>query len=225
MNATKLFKPVIEAVPLAVGLRWRGGGDYHFAEKMDGKFTLETVHAGGGGPCIVAGEKMPDGTFYAFNVAQAFGEDITRRPFAERIRLLDTWTAMGTMRNSPWLPHWRRPATGNGGEFLEAVLARGGEGVVASHWQAPWGCQQFKCKRAQVFLCVVTALDPARGSVALADAATGQARGQLPLRGGKFERVRVGSVLKVEAFGAHASGLLRESRPDQDSPTSWLVQF
>ena len=137
-----IYKPTIEAVPLAAGLRWRGGGDYHFAEKMDGKFSLEET-AG----CIVAGERMPDGRFFAFTVAQAFGEDVTRRPFRERQALLDAWTAIGLQPGNPWQPHWRRPATGNGGEFLEAVLARGGEGVVASHWGAPWGVMQFKCKR------------------------------------------------------------------------------
>jgi hypothetical protein len=214
-----IFKPTIEPVPLATGLRWRGGGDYHYAEKMDGKFCLEES-AG----CIVAGEKMPDGRFFAFNVAQAFGEDVTRRPFRERLALLDVWTASGVAPGNPWLPHWRPPASGNGGEFLEAVLERGGEGVVASHWGAPWGAMQFKCKRCQVFLCRVTGLDPMRGSVALADAASGQPRGKLPLRG-KFDRVRVGSILKIEAFGLTARGMLREARLDRDAPGSWLASY
>jgi hypothetical protein len=212
-----IIKPRIEAVPLAAGLRWRGGGDYHFSEKMDGRFAVEES-AG----CIVAGERMPDGRFFVFNVAQAFGEDVTRRPFRERLALLDAWTGLGEHPASPWQPHWRRPAAGNGGEFLEAVLERGGEGVVASHWEAPWGVMQFKCKRAQVFVCAVIALDPIRASVELADAANGQPRGKLPLRG-KFHRVRVGSLLKVEAFGLTDRGMLREARLDRDTPTSWLV--
>jgi hypothetical protein len=186
---------------------------------MDGKFALEKT-AG----CIVAGERMPDGLFYAFNVAQAFGEDVRRRPFRERLAVLDGWTALGVCLESPWQPHWRRPATGNGGEFLEAVLARGGEGIVASHWAAPWGAMQFKCKRSQAFICRVTGLDAMRGSVELADAASGQPRGKLPLRG-KFDRVRLGSVLKVEAFGLTARGMLREARLDKDTETSWLEAY
>ena len=118
----------------------------------------------------------------------------------------------------------RLARVGQGGEFLEHLLAAGAEGVVAKPFDAPFGANWFKCKRAQVFLCVVTALDHARGSVALADVATGQERGKLPLRG-KFERVRVGSILKVEAFGLTERGLLREARPDRDTKTSWLVKF
>ncbi|MEN6533365.1 MAG: hypothetical protein ABFD89_06860 [Bryobacteraceae bacterium] len=212
-------KPKIEPVPLAAGLRWRGGGDYHYAEKMDGEFSIEQA-AG----CIVAGEKMPDGRFFAFNVARAFGEDITRRPFRERLALLDAWTAIGTQSGYPWQPHWRRPASGNGGEFLETVLARGGEGIVASHWAAPWGVMQFKCKRAETFFCRVTGLDHMRGSAELSDAASGQPRGKLPLRG-KFDSVRVGSVLKIEAFGLTERGMLREARLDHDTATSWLVSY
>jgi hypothetical protein len=74
-----------------------------------------------------------------------------------------------------------------------------------------------------VFYCRVTDLDPWRGSVILADRDSGEKRGKMPLRGGKFEQVRVGSVLKVEAYGLTAKGLLREARPDHDAPGSWLV--
>ena len=214
-----ISKPKIEPVPLAVGLRWRGGGDYYYSEKMDGEFSTEES-AG----CLVAGEKMPDGLFYAFNVAWAYGEDVTRRPFRERISLLDEWAARGIQPGGPWKPHWRRPATGNGGEFLEAVLARGGEGVVASHWEAPWGELQFKCKRCQVFYARVIGLDHTRGSVEVADASSGQPRGKIALRR-KFDLVRVGTVLKVEAFGLTARGMFREARLDHDTETSWLVSY
>jgi hypothetical protein len=58
--------------------------------------------------------------------------------------------------------------------------------------------------------------------VELADVVTGQARGKLPLRS-RFDQVRIGSVLKVEAFGLTARGMLREARLDRDTETSWLV--
>jgi hypothetical protein len=103
------------------------------------------------------------------------------------------------------------------------VLARGGEGVVRKRLDAPWGCHWEKCKRSQVFYCRVTDLDQWSGGVFLADLNTGEKRGKMPLREGKFELVRVGSVLKVEAYGLIARGMLREARPDRDGPGSWLV--
>jgi hypothetical protein len=57
------------------------------------------------------------------------------------------------------------------------------------------------------------------------DSASGQARGNLPLFGGRCDRVRVGSILKVEGFGLHASGLIREGRVCKDTADSWLVVF
>ena len=53
----------------------------------------------------------------------------------------------------------------------------------------------------------------------------GQARGAVALRGGKCDQIRVGSLIKVEGFGLHPSGLIREPRPCKDTPTSWLIQF
>jgi hypothetical protein len=61
-----------------------------------------------------------------------------------------------------------------------------------------------------------------RGSAILADRDTGEKRGRVALHS-RFDRVRVGSVLKVEAYGLHRSGLLREARLDRDAPDSWMV--
>src|ERR1039458_9354966 len=126
-----IYKPTIEVVPLAAGVRWRGGGDYHYAEKMDGKFSLEES-AG----CIVAGEKMPDGRFFAFNVARAFGEDVTRRPFRERQALLDAWTAIGLQagdRQRRGIPGSRTRSRGGGGscESLGRAVGRNAVQVQA----------------------------------------------------------------------------------------------
>lgn len=62
-----------------------------------------------------------------------------------------------------------------------------------------------------------------RSSVRLCHA-DGSDAGWIALRGEKFDRVRHGSLLKVEAFGLTAKGLLREARIDKDSPDSWLVR-
>jgi ATP-dependent DNA ligase len=113
---------------------------------------------------------------------------------------------------------------GQGGEFLEHLLREGGEGVVAKPLAGTFGAGWLKCKRVQTFRVVVAGIDPMRGSVKLCDAATGEDRGKLALRS-RFDHVRVGSVLKVEAFGLTARGMLREARLDSDFPGSWLVSY
>jgi hypothetical protein len=117
-----------------------------------------------------------------------------------------------------------RPATGNGGEFLEAVLARGGEGIVCKDLSAPYG-EMWACKRIVELLCVVTDFCGGSQAVKIADAATGQPRGKISLFGGKIARVRVGSILKCAGMNLTDRGLIREPRLCQDTPESWLVKF
>jgi hypothetical protein len=240
------FKPFIQSVPLAMARQWRGGGPFLYEEKIDGRWT-ELEHGGS----LVVGETV-GAQFWPFDVVRIDGQDIRHRTLFERLRALDhvCATAGG---------HWLRPARGNGGEFLEAVLARGGEGIVAKELDQPYGRGWFKAKRCQVYYCVVTSkgaggrqtvklgfaddpnMPPAAGGFqdlknearsALATSGTLVSRcqklqpaGNLALRGEKFDAVRVGSILKVEAFGQHASGLLREARLDRDTPESWLVKW
>jgi hypothetical protein len=49
--------------------------------------------------------------------------------------------------------------------------------------------------------------------------------GNMPLRSPRIDNIRVGSILKVEGFGLHRSGLIREARPCKDTPDSWLIKF
>ena len=49
--------------------------------------------------------------------------------------------------------------------------------------------------------------------------------GSVPLLGGKCDRVRVGSIIKVEGFGLTAGGKIREPRVCRDTATSWLVKY
>jgi ATP-dependent DNA ligase len=200
-------KPSFESVPLETGLHWPAGGGWRYEEKMDGCFHVRQFPAG-----TVVGELMRDGTFYAFDVLNYEGQDTRSLPLSERLAILNGMNL--------WRP---RSYTGpSGGAFLAAVLARGGEGVVRKRLDQPYGTPWEKCKRSQVYYCRVQDLDPFRGSVMLADRDTGERRGKLALHS-KFEQVRVGSVLKVEAFGLTAKGLLREARLDRDAPGSWLV--
>ena len=208
-----LFKPKLESVPLAAGLRWHGGNysGFMFQEKSDGRHEFADI-----GGAVVNAERMAGGELVVNDIVSRQGQDM---------RGESTWNRWAELQSlAPFAGNIRLCRVGQGAEFLEAELAIGGEGVVAKPLDAPFGANWFKCKRSQVFLCAVAKLDHMRGSVELADAATGQARGKLPLRG-KFDRVRVGTVLKVEAFGLTERGMLREARLDRDTETSWLVSY
>ena len=211
------MKPQFQSVPPSDGLKWSGLGAYQFTEKMDGVFHVRSFDG-----LNIAGEMMVDGRFFAFGIV---GSDPLRLQWPVLVRLASAGA-------------FELPATGCGGEFLEAVLARGGEGVVAKPWDSPFGVGWVKCKRAQVFYGLVTELDANGGRARVSlihnswldqvaspeDFLTGDDGGWLALRS-RFEMVRPGSVLKIEAYGQHASGKLREARLDQDAPGSWLVKY
>ena len=242
---TTIAKPPFYSVPLAVGLAWRGGAQQIFQEKIDGVWaSLEWRGA------LLVGERTRDGRFHAFDCLRTFDAgDIGDRPLADRLLCLHL---MAAQQEREGLDDWRPVASGNGGEFLEAVLARGGEGVVCKSLTAPFGAPWTKCKRLQVFYGIVRDLRPATGSVHVdlvhesfkaesgkrkaetdtpgfeavnfEDFVTGDDGGWIRL-GARFEAVKIGSVLKLEAFGQHASGMLREARLDKDTTNSWIVRI
>ena len=197
-------KPSFESVPLETGLRWRACSGWRYEEKLDGVWHVRQFPAG-----AIVGELMRDGSFYAFDILTCEGQDVRSLPLCERLALLDVMKLPG-------------PGVGSGGAFLAAVLERGGEGVIAKRLDAPWGVPWLKCKRSQVYYCQVIGLDQWTGSAVLADSDSGEKRGRIALHS-RFEHVRVGSVLKIEAYGLTAKGLLREARLDRDAPGSWLV--
>lgn len=139
------------------------------------------------------------------------------------------------------VPTIRLARTGHGGEFLEAILRDGGEGVVAKHLDAPFGVQWFKCKRLEKFYCVVTEGPCGGQSVGIGmlrdqsnipldssfilHPSSFTPAGRVALFGQKCEQVRVGSILKVEGYGLTPAGKIREPRPCKDTATSWLVRW
>lgn len=228
-----MFKPAIAPVPLAIGRTWRGGAGKRYEQKLDGVFkTRKIVCPVSRVENLIAGELLAQGEFYGFHILARDGQDLRGMPTGENIARLDELTANLARAGTPLL----RPAHGNGGEFLEHILAAGGEGVIEKDLAAPWSVNWFKCKRVETFYCVVTGFVPGSQSVEvarLADYSTLNPQpstsplpcGRVPLLGGKCDKVRVGSVLKLNAFGLTAAGKLREPRIDADAPGSWLVRF
>jgi ATP-dependent DNA ligase len=193
-----IIRPSYTVTSLKAALAWHWRG-WHLSEKMDGVFAVREF-AG----CTVTGEAMRDGRFFAFDIPRAFGADIRRWPWTERGAALDElFSGLNPKLN------WHRCATGTGPEFIEAILARRGEGVVAKPWTAPFGAAWCKVKRVETFDCTVTELNFARGSIRLALA--GEDCGWCPARGA-FDSIHVGDVVEVAAYGRHVSGKFREAR-------------
>lgn len=220
-------KPNKNVVPLAIALeQWREPALYQ--QKMDGKFSVQSV-----GGNVFAGELVGP-VFYAFDLLAMSGQDARRRPTVDRWRALNS-CAGDLMRAGVQIV----PSATDGAEFLSAVLASGGEGVVRKDWHDSYFAGMSACKKIEVFRCVVTRINAGQ-SVGLVftppfldiekmppflDVQNLEPAGNMPLRGGKADCVRIGSILKVEAYGRHTSGLLREARPCKDTPTSWLIKF
>lgn len=192
-------------------MEWGADGAI-YQEKLDGVFAVRD-HAGS----LLVGEQMPSGVFCAFDLVAYRGADCRDVALWERLILRDEIAAQAEVCTVPAAMH--------GGDLLRAVLARGGEGVVRKLPDSRYGDAMLAAKRLQAWLCTVTGFDGASPSVFLADATTGEPRGKVALRGGKVDRVRAGSVVKVEGFSLHASGCIREPRPCKDSPDSWLVKY
>jgi hypothetical protein len=193
-------RPPYIAVPISVGLKWSGvGHQWHYSEKMDGEWCLRPI-----GASIVAGERMRGGALYAFDIPVFEGQDISREPLRVRLKVLAEF-----IRQHPEiLP----VATGMGGEFLEAVLANRGEGIVAKHLDSRYGelGAWVKCKRQETHDCRVTEKHPSKLSVHLE--LDGEDVGWCATPANVFARVGIGAVLEVRCHSRHVSGKLREPK-------------
>ena len=110
-------RPEYKETTLADALKfnWRGC-DWHLSEKMDGVWTLRDFDRS-----LVTGETMRDGNFYGFDIVTADNQDVRRCAWLDRrTALFDCAARYG----------FRLVKQGIGAEFIEAILANGGEGVV-----------------------------------------------------------------------------------------------
>lgn len=189
-----LQRPDFLSVPLATGLRWSGaGGQWCYQEKMDGCWQVREI-AGS----LVAGEAMKDGRFFGFDLPVVSGQNIAREPLRFRLAVLADFAR----QHPSVLP----VPTGAGGEFLEHVLSRGGEGVVAKHLESRYGepGAWVKCKRIETHDCLVTDLHPRKQSVRLGDYGWCSAVG--------FPGINTGDVVEVACHSITAKGKFREPR-------------
>ena len=214
---TTIRKPLKTVVPLAAGLAWPDAGNFReggiFQQKLDGCFGLSEWPGG-----ILAGEIMIGGNFIAFDCVQWQGQDVRGIPLRDRLQL------RGEICAAHGIPIVAE-TIGNGGEFLRAILDAGGEGAVFKRLDALYGEPMLACKRVQDFICRVVGQNAGKQSVRICDPASGQPMGNLSLFGGKSDRVRPGSLVKVRGMGLTARGIIREPRPDADSHDSWLLSF
>ena len=209
------MKPRVESVPLAAGLAWCGAG-WLYQEKSDGVHEFWEPPGPVGDGTVLNAERMHDGTVVVNDAVRLDGTDYTRETTAVRWAELQRYAGRLARHGA------RLCAVGDGAEFLRRILAAGGEGVVRKPLDSIFGCGWQKCKRMANFIGTVSELYPDKGAVRLT--VDGRDAGRLAMRS-RFEQVRLGSQLKVIAFGRHNSGLLREARLDADTPGSWLVRF
>ena len=216
ITIANLQKPVISPLTLADGLR-RNWQFWLVQEKSDGYHEF-LEHNGS----LFNAEQMPDGSHVVNDLIAVTGQDIRSEPTATR------WQELTELARQGGLPaNARLSRSGSGAAMVQAEAGRNGPADIAvcKHMAEPFAVDWQKIKFAVPSLAVVTAMDHARESVALADAQTGDDRGKMPLRGGRFWKVRPGSVLKVVSAGLTARGMFREARPDTDTAESWLVEF
>jgi ATP-dependent DNA ligase len=201
-------------MPLAVGLKWNGGGAWIFEEKKDGVRALLSADGcqlrnsskplPGPLPCSLAqcvfdGE-LVRGLYWVFDLLiDDAGEDIRNRPLRER--------KQASRALESRLPKWMTPIpSGRGVEFLETVLSAGGEGTVAKYIESRYSDQDcwVRCKRRETFDVAVTEMHPHKQSIRLGE------RGWCSSI--QFPQVKVGDVVEIACHSITAKGRFREPR-------------
>jgi|SRR6185312_9227287 len=218
----EISKPRKIVVPLAVGLAWGNDPQYRIEEKLDGRFETRQVFGTTEdlGDTLLAGEYLR-GEFHAFDLLRLNGTDFRPYPLEHRLVFLAGVFAAKPLDRTGGEIH-RVPALHYQPSTLHDIWTRGGEGIVRKRLDAPWGTPFEACKRIETFTCTVTGFNAGQSvQISLAD----HPCGNVALKGGKCDRVRVGSILKIEGFGLTREGQIREGRVCKDSATSWLVKY
>jgi hypothetical protein len=205
-------KPTKQIIDVETALATWNRTDGIVQEKKDGVFAVLEL-----GDITIAAEKMFNGDIFAFDILEVSGQDVRTMPLRLRWNALESFRAKLAAFGIQTVP---TASDGHGADFLQQVLKAGGEGCVLKSWHATYYDPMLAAKRSKIFTCRVLEIGPGQ-SVSLVDAEVGIDRGRMPLRGGKCDQVRIGSVLRVEALDAYASGKLRQAVPCRE----WLVSF
>jgi ATP-dependent DNA ligase len=193
MTAPAIHRFSYGVTSLADALRWNWRG-WHLSQKMDGIWQQREI-----ADSILIGEAMRGGGFFAFDCPVAYGEDVRRRAWTERREAMRQIAREADVNTAP---------EGYGVEFLEAVLANGGEGIVAKPFSSLYGFDWFKVKRRESFDVVVTA--KLRGAIAIQF--LNQDAGKCALAGRNHDLVRIGDVIEIAAVRRNVSGKFREPK-------------
>ena len=199
MDSPTIQRPPYQSVPLKIGLRWNYSPDVQFTEKMDGIRRELAI-----GKSIIVGELMRDSRFYAFDLPIYDGADIRNLPRRERLEILNSFKLL------------RPESSDNGGELLQKVLARGGEGICAAHWESTFYDTICRCKRQETHDCTVIEKHPSKLSIHISE--NGVDRGWCAVLGGSYwegfqlDKIHVGDVVEIECFGVTAKSKFREPR-------------
>jgi len=224
MKTAQLDFPAPQPVPLADALRWQASPDWIYEEKKDGVRAMlvagelrgraRSYDLPGAIPPALAGctldGELVGNVFWSFDLIEANGQDLRGLPLRERRRHLAALV--------PHFPAWLKliPSwPGNGGEYLEAVLRDGGEGVVAKNLGAEYGRDWFKAKRVQTFDVICTDTTGGTLSVAIAQFRDGALVpcGRVSIFNlNALLSLKSGDVLEIAAECRHASGKFRSPR-------------
>ena len=194
-EAVNVLHPTKVVISVAQAMEeWAGRGTWQI--KLDGVFTVLPVTGG-----ILVGETVGN-QFTAFDCVERGGTDARVYPLADRL----AWR--GELCRTAGLPEVAG-CDFNGADFLKHVLGNGLEGVVMKS-PGSYYDNMVAAKRSIVVTVRVSGFCGGSQSVTIADAATGQDRGKVTLRGGKCDLVRIGSVLRVEGMNLTDAGKIRQ---------------
>ena len=229
-------KPMIQFVPFDHARRVLHLGGFLIQEKSDGIHRVLESAAG-----IFNSERMADGSHVVNDLIALHGEDARRMTTAERWGICASFYQSLARCGARLARRFQSLA-----EVSDYIRTENGEGAVLKPISGGFGEGWIKLKRSQNFFVRVSADSGSKQSVPIelmfhmehpataADfsrfplsAFRFSPAGHVALFGGKSDRVRPGSILKLTAYGLTAKGCLREPRPDADpaNPDSWLVQY
>jgi len=217
--ASVLPYPNKKLVTLAEARQW-ASADYLIQRKYDGDLATRKL-----GNAVLLGQLMraksgaflndedraliaAHGSFFvAFTVMELDGQNMlavdTRTRNAALLTLSGEFPADVVMAGAVSVP-----------ESIPADV----EGYCAHAWGDSWG-NMLAVKQASIYVCRVSSTGGTQ-SVGIVDAGTGEPRGNVKLGGGKIDRVRVGSVIRVEGMGLTDKGLIRQPVCCRE----WLVE-